>query len=71
MKKLSYGSYKCCITYVLLCSIMTICVAQHGGRQPNQDKKLTNLDETGLTVAGCRHTVAQKAVNMFRGEMYV
>ena len=27
-------------------------------------------DETGLAVVGCRHTIAQKAVNMYRGEMY-
>ena len=32
---------------------------------------MANLDETGLSVGGCRHTIAQKAVNMFRGEMYV
>ena len=29
-----------------------------------------NQDETGLEVAGCRHALAQKAVNMFRGEQY-
>lgn len=27
-------------------------------------------DETGVAVVGCRHTIAQKAVNMYRGEMY-
>ena len=32
-------------------------------------KTMANLDETGLEVAGCRHGIAQKAVNMFRGEM--
>ena len=32
---------------------------------------MRNLDETGLVVGGCRHTIAQAAVNMFRGEMYV
>ena len=32
---------------------------------------MTNLDETGLEVAGCRHALALKALNMFRGEMYV
>lgn len=30
-----------------------------------------HLDETGIEVAGCRHGIAQKAVNMFRGEMYI
>ena len=28
------------------------------------------LDETGLVVAGCRHVLALKAVNMFAGEQY-
>ena len=28
------------------------------------------LEETGLVVAGCRHALAQKAVNMFAGELY-
>jgi len=32
--------------------------------------KSNKLDETGLVVAGCRHAVAQKAVNMFAGELY-
>ena len=32
-------------------------------------KIMTNLDETGLVVSGCRHSIAQKAVNMFRGEL--
>ena len=32
-------------------------------------KSLANLDESGLEVAGCRHAIGQKAVNMFRGEM--
>ena len=32
-------------------------------------KTMTNLDETGLEVAGCRHALALKAINMFRGEM--
>jgi hypothetical protein len=33
-------------------------------------KTMANLDETGLEVAGCRHGIAQKAVNMFRGEIF-
>jgi len=32
-------------------------------------KGMKNLDETGLVIAGCRHTIAQAAVNIFRGEM--
>ena len=34
-------------------------------------KTMPNLDETGMVIGGCRHVIAQKAVNMFRGEMYV
>lgn len=34
-------------------------------------KSMANLDETGIVIGGCRHVIAQKAVNMFRGEMYV
>ncbi len=34
-------------------------------------KTMSNLDETGLEVAGCRHALALKALNMFRGEVYV
>eukprot|EP00794_Sanderia_malayensis_P011176 gene11176-biopygen8917 len=33
-------------------------------------KSFTTLDETGLVVAGCRHVIALKAVNMFAGEQY-
>jgi len=43
---------------------MPVCVVRPGG-------KLPNLDETGMVIGGCRHVIAQKAVNMFRGEMYV
>jgi hypothetical protein len=32
-------------------------------------RTMPHLDETGLEVAGCRHGIAQKALNMFRGEM--
>ncbi|XP_065919720.1 uncharacterized protein [Dysidea avara] len=33
-------------------------------------RTMPSLDETGLEVGGCRHAIAQKAVNMFRGEIY-
>ena len=32
---------------------------------------MAKLDETGLEVACCRHGLGLKALNMFRGEMYV
>lgn len=31
---------------------------------------MAKLDETGLEVATCRHVIAQKAINMFRGEIF-
>ena len=36
----------------------------------NTARKRTNLDETGLAVAGCRHALALGAVNMFQGELF-
>eukprot|EP00795_Rhopilema_esculentum_P017067 gene17067-8583_t len=36
----------------------------------NQSQKFKNLDETGIDMISCRHRIAQKAVNMFRGELF-
>ncbi|CAB3998115.1 Hypothetical predicted protein [Paramuricea clavata] len=36
----------------------------------NSPKKKKNLDESGLEISGCRHGLAQHAVNMMRGEIY-
>ena len=36
----------------------------------NSLHKKRNLCETGLEIAGCRHSMAQKAVNMMYGEIY-
>lgn len=36
----------------------------------NKRCKNAKLDETGLDIAGCRHCVAQFAVNMNQGELY-
>lgn len=36
----------------------------------NSLHKKKNLCETGLEIAGCRHSMAQKAVNMIFGEIY-
>ncbi|XP_046861723.1 uncharacterized protein LOC124455016 [Xenia sp. Carnegie-2017] len=33
-------------------------------------KSKKKQDETGLEVAGCRHSIAQATLNMFRGEIY-
>lgn len=39
-------------------------------REATSRPSSSKLDETGLVVAGCRHAIAQKAVNMFAGELY-
>lgn len=36
----------------------------------NSIQRKRNLSETGLEIAGCRHAVAQHAVNMMYGEVY-
>ena len=36
----------------------------------NTGRKKANLDETGLEILGCRHSVAQAAVSMYYGEIY-
>ena len=36
----------------------------------NMLKKGKNIVETGLEIAGCRHGLAQHAVNMLHGEVY-
>ena len=33
-------------------------------------RKTAKLDETGLEIAGCRHGLAQWAINMYQGELY-
>lgn len=33
-------------------------------------RRKKNLNETGLQVSVCRHGIAQRAVNMFQGELY-
>lgn len=37
-------------------------------RKCHEEKK--NLSATGLEIAGCRHAIAQRAVNMMYGEIY-
>lgn len=36
----------------------------------NTVKKKRNIDETGLEILGCRHSIAQAAINMFYGVVY-
>lgn len=46
------------------------CGESHWHAARNTLKKKKRLDETGLTITGCRHGIAQQAVNMFYGEVY-
>eukprot|EP00057_Strongylocentrotus_purpuratus_P021992 XP_011676466.1 PREDICTED: uncharacterized protein LOC105444216 [Strongylocentrotus purpuratus] len=46
------------------------CGNSHWRAAKSSAKARNKLDECGLEVAGCRHAVAQKAVNMFTGEQY-
>ena len=46
------------------------CGGSHWRAAGNKPKRKGNLDETGLEIAGCRHGLAQWAVNMFQGELY-
>ena len=36
----------------------------------NSERRRRNLGETGLEILGCRHSIAQKAISMHRGEIY-
>ena len=36
----------------------------------NAERRRKNLDESGLEILGCRHSIAQKAISMHRGEIY-
>ncbi|XP_028403461.1 uncharacterized protein LOC114526140 [Dendronephthya gigantea] len=46
------------------------CGSSHWKAARNTVNRQSKLDETGLVVAGCRHSLAQSAVNMHQGELY-
>ena len=46
-----------------------MCGDSHWKAAQNTARRKGKLDETGLEIAGCRHGLAQWAVNMYRGEM--
>ncbi|XP_067055175.1 uncharacterized protein [Acropora muricata] len=46
------------------------CGDSHWRAANNSGRKSAKLDETGLEIAGCRHGLAQWAVNMFQGELF-
>lgn len=47
-----------------------VCGSSEWRAANNQPLKRAKLDETGLEIAGCRHRLAQFAVNMYQGERY-
>lgn len=47
-----------------------MCGESHWRAASNKGRKTAKLDETGLEIAGCRHGLAQWAVNMYQGELY-
>lgn len=54
---------------ILLIKLSGLCGTTRWKAAKSSSKTMKNLDETGLIVTGCRHVIAQKAVNMFRGEL--
>ena len=47
-----------------------MCGESHWRAASNEGRKTAKLDETGLEIAGCRHGLAQWAVNMYQGDLY-
>ena len=60
----------CSIQYFQGHSNNSYCGSSHWKAARNTANRQTKLDETGLVVAGCRHSLAQSAVNMHQGELY-
>ncbi|XP_065918950.1 uncharacterized protein [Dysidea avara] len=52
-------------------NVTGICSTSRFKAAKASSKTMKTLDETGLVVAGCRHVIAQKAVNMFRGALEI
>ena len=48
----------------------SMCGESHWKAAHNTARRRRKLDETGLEIAGCRHGLAQWAVNMYQGEIY-
>jgi len=57
------------VLFMYILQVTGICGTSRFKAAKVSSKTMKNLDETGLVVAGCRHVIAQKAVNMFRGEL--
>ncbi|XP_044171275.1 uncharacterized protein LOC122955576 isoform X2 [Acropora millepora] len=48
----------------------SMCGESHWKAAENSARRRAKLDETGLEIAGCRHGLAQWAVNMYQGEIF-
>ena len=66
-----YNNYVVHFVYIRMCTMQMsgMCGTSRWKAAKASSKTMKNLDETGLIVSGCRHSIAQKAVNMFRGEI--
>ena len=66
-----YNNYVVHFVYICMCTMQMsgMCGTSRWKAAKASSKKMKNLDETGLIVSGCRHSIAQKAINMFRGEI--
>ena len=69
------GSYACRISIFIILSACVVhpaaatCGTSRFKAAKESSKTMKNLDETGIVVSGCRHVIAQRAVNMFCGEL--
>lgn len=48
----------------------SMCGESHRKVVQNTPRRKAKVDEAGLKIAGCRHGLAQWAVNMYQGEIY-
>ena len=72
------GSYACRISIFIILSACVVqnhdpaagtCGTSRFKAAKESSKTMKNLDETGIVISGCRHVIARRAVNMFRGEL--
>ena len=64
-----------CIYYTIACVVQNrdpaagTCGTSRFKAAKESSKTMKNLDEKGIVVSGCRHVIAQRAINMFCGEL--
>ena len=56
--------------YFPFCQETGLCGSTFWKAAQDQSRKFAKLDETGIVMISCRHRIAQKALNMFRGELF-